>query len=639
MYRKVLIANRGEIACRIARTLRRMGIAAATVHSGADAGALHVREIGESVLLPGESARETYLALEAVLAAAKRVGADAIHPGYGFLSENAAFARACAEAGIAFIGPSPESLALFGDKASAKQLARSLGIPVAEGVDEPGDDADALLAACAGLPRPFVLKAAAGGGGKGMRVVNEGTELRAAIEAAIREGRSAFGDGRLIAERYLTRPRHVEVQILGDGQGNVIHLHDRECTLQRRHQKVVEEAPAVGVEASVREHLAAHAVALGRAARYLGLGTVEFALTPEGAVFLEVNPRLQVEHTVTEEVTGLDLVQLQIETVARGQLPFAQDRLPALRGVAIQARLYAEDAEAGFLPTTGRVERFDAPAGVRVDSGIATGSTVTPHYDPMLAKLVAHGATRTAALEALRDALARTTVLGVLTNRRFLLDLLAQPQVQGNKLSTEFIDGWLAGRAPRETPRRAVAALCAAWLAQQRSPATLGAWGDAALAGWRLRRARSDAPPHAFTASAAHGSWRIGFGPQGAVRVDDEVFEATDAVHEAVRTSSGIAARVGGEEIALDIAPLHQPGRGAASSARGTVRAPMMGIVIAVDAQPGRKVLAGERLAVIESMKMELAVDAPLAGVVAWVGCAAQAKVERHQDLFRIEPA
>jgi acetyl/propionyl-CoA carboxylase alpha subunit len=310
MFRKVLIANRGEIAIRIARTLRRMGIAVATVHSRVDANALHVREIGESVLLGPAPARESYLAIGKVVDAARRVGADAVHPGFGFLSENAAFAQACANAGMTFIGPSPQALALFGDKAAAKQLAAKLGIPTAGGLLEPTEDVDALLAATAKLTLPFILKAAAGGGGKGMRVVRERAGTKAHIEAAIREGRSAFDDGRLIAESYLPQARHVEVQILGDGQGNVLHLFDRECSLQRRYQKVVEEAPVSCLPLEQRQALWAHAVAIGRETRYLGLGTVEFAATPKGAVFLEVNPRLQVEHPVTEAILGLDLVQL-----------------------------------------------------------------------------------------------------------------------------------------------------------------------------------------------------------------------------------------------------------------------------------------------------------------------------------------
>jgi acetyl/propionyl-CoA carboxylase alpha subunit len=532
MYSKILIANRGEIACRIARTLRRMGIEAATVHSSADANALHVREVGESVLIGGGPARESYLDIDKVIAAAQRVGAQAVHPGFGFLSENAAFAQRCGVAGMAFIGPSPESLTLFGDKAAAKRLARSLDIPVAAGTEEPSDDIEKLLAALAALPVPYILKAVAGGGGKAMRVIREPGQARAAIEAAIREGRSSFGDGRLIAERYLPSVRHIEVQILGDGAGNVVHLYDRECSLQRRFQKVVEEAPVASIPQPLRERLWAHAVALGRAVDYLGLGTVEFAVAGDEAVFLEVNPRLQVEHPVTEAVTGLDLVQQQIETVARRRLPFTQGDLPAPSGVAVQARLYAEDAHRGFVPSTGRIARFDVPATVRVDAGVAAGCEITPHYDPMVAKLIAHGPNRDEALARLRGALAQATVLGVTSNRGFLMVLLGDAAVRANEVGTEYIDGWLARQpAAHESPKH-VAVLAAFWLMHHRAQTAgsmLASWSDPALTGWRLHRgAAARAPAHTLRAVGAAGSWRIGFGCERgvlAVRVEDDVFQ------------------------------------------------------------------------------------------------------------------
>jgi acetyl/propionyl-CoA carboxylase alpha subunit len=649
--RKILVANRGEIACRIGRTARRMGLAVATVHSSADADALHVREIGESVLLGDGPARSSYLDIAAVVAAARRVGADAVHPGFGFLSENAAFARACADGGLAFIGPSPEVLALFGDKAEAKRLARQLDIPTAGGLAPPTEDIEALLALVAGMPLPCILKAAAGGGGKGMRVLREGAGASAAIESAIREGRSAFGDGRLIVERYLAAPRHIEVQILGDGQGNVVHLHDRECSLQRRFQKVVEEAPVTSLPQPLRERLWAHAIALGSATRYRGLATVEFAVTGDDAAFLEVNPRLQVEHPVTEAVTGLDLVQLQIETVASGRLPFAQDEVPAPRGVAVQARLYAEDPDQGFLPCTGRVAAFAVPAGVRCDAGVAAGSEVTPHYDPMLAKLVAHAPSRAQALQQLHEALAGTALLGVISNRGFLLALLADPQVRENAISTEFIDRWLAARAAAVPASERIAAAMALWLARERAQgAAGGAWQDAALTGWRMRRgAEADVPAVTHLAASGSAGWKIGFGP-GVVRVDERnhavAVNAADATVSvdgrmlALRVDLGPAhARCSfpDGDLPLDVRPLHAAEDGSSTARHGLVRAPMMGVVIAVDVRPGQQVAAGERLATLESMKMELAITAPVAGRVAAVGCTAQGKVERHQELFRIQ--
>jgi acetyl/propionyl-CoA carboxylase alpha subunit len=510
------------------------------------------------------------------------------------------------------------------------------------------------------LPLPYILKAVAGGGGKAMRVIREPGQARAAIEAAIREGRSSFGDGRLIAERYLPSVRHIEVQILGDGAGNVVHLFDRECSLQRRFQKVVEEAPVTSIAQPLRQRLWAHAVALARAVDYLGLGTVEFAVAGDEAVFLEVNPRLQVEHPVTEAVTGLDLVQLQIEAVARGRLPFAQQDLPRPHGVAVQARLYAEDAQRGFLPSTGRIAQFDVPATVRVDAGVATGCEITPHYDPMIAKLIAHGPSRAEALAQLRGALAQTTVLGVTSNRGFLMALLGDAAVQANEVGTEYIDGWLARQPPAQESPKHVAVLAAFWLMQQRAGAadsTHASWGDATLTGWRLNRGPARRlPAHSCRAVGAGGSWRIGFGRENGVlqlRVEDEVFEVglpsvvegpqaftIDGCLVQLRASCEgpqVHAQLTDHELSLEIAPLHQPTGGAAAALQGVVRAPMMGIVIGVHTARGAQVAAGDRLATMESMKMEMAITAPAAGVVAWVGCEAQGKVERHQDLFRIE--
>jgi 3-methylcrotonyl-CoA carboxylase alpha subunit len=670
MYRKILIANRGEIACRIARTLRQMDIAAATVHSTADAQSLHVQEIGESVWIGDAPARQSYLNIEAVIAAAQRVGADAVHPGFGFLSENADFARRCAEAGLTFIGPSPEVLTLFGDKSQAKQLARRLGIVTAGGLDEPSDDVDTLLRALSPLPRPCILKAVAGGGGKGMRVLREGDDARAAIEAAIREGRSAFGDGRLIAERYLGGPRHIEVQILGDGRGQVMHLWDRECSLQRRFQKVVEEAPATSISQALRERLQAQAVALGQAVNYLGLGTVEFAVSGEEAVFLEVNPRLQVEHTVTESVTGLDLVALQIRTVHDGYLPLSEAERPEPRGVAVQVRLYAEDAAQGFLPATGRVDVFDVARDVRVDAGVTAGSVISPHYDPMIAKLIAHGQTREAALQVMRGALAQTSVLGVTSNREFLQALLTDPRVRANEVNTEFIDTWLANHQAQPVLPAEVAALLAVWLVQGRRPMTdpgrshgdaLGAWQDAGLTGWRLRRVDT-LPAITWQASGTAGAWRVGFGgvmnDAQQVRVDDQVFQvvvpeidgrdssspwlSVNVDGRAVRlrasvSEAHISADLGARSLALDLQALRSRSMGGGDGTRDKMRAPMMGLIIAVHVKEGDMVQAGQRLATMESMKMEMTISAPVTGRVSWVGCADKDKVERHQDLFRIE--
>ena len=663
MYKKILIANRGEVACRIARTLRRMGIAAATVHSSDDAQALHVREIGESIWIGQGPARDSYLNIEAILQAARATGADAIHPGFGFLSENPQLAARCAELGIAFIGPSPETLELFGDKAASKALAHELGIPIAAGLLEASDDVAHVMRGMKALPMPCVVKAVAGGGGKGMRVIRSLDAAQNAIEAAIREGRSSFGDGRVLIERYLDRPRHIEVQILGDGQGNVVHLYDRECSLQRRHQKVVEEAPVCSLSNAAREQLWAHAVALGQKVRYRGLGTVEFAVTQEAAVFLEVNPRLQVEHPVTEGILGLDLIELQIRTVASGALAISQSEVPNPSGHAIQARLYAEDPEQGFMPSTGLIQVFRVGSGVRVDSGIASGSVISPHYDPMIAKLIAHEASREQALQRLREALSTTAVLGVTSNRAFLLELLDTQAVRDNHVDTETIDRWLAAQSGAEPSIPYIAALMAVWRRRQRlaGPGT-GAWQDGGLTGWRLQRQPDALPPgsvtHRYRVSAGKRNWLVGFGPttpEGGwpVRVDDDVLTLhLHEVHEdghcllscgertirmtAFSLENRAWADTADATLALDIDPLHSARSKAGSEKAGTVLAPIMGTLIAVHVKVGQPVAAGERLATLESMKMEMPILASATGDVEWIGCSVGAKVERNQALFRV---
>lgn len=457
------------------------------------------------------------------------------------------------------------------------------------------------------------------------------------------------------------------MQILGDGQGNVVHLFDRECSLQRRHQKVVEEAPVCSIGAEVRQQLWAYSVALGQAASYLGLGTVEFAVTGETAIFLEVNPRLQVEHPVTESVLGMDLVELQVSTVARGQLAVSQDQIPAPKGHAIQVRLYAEDVAQGFMPSTGRIKAFQVGKGVRVDSGIAAGCEISPHYDPMLAKLIAHGSTRQQALLRLEDALFQTSVLGVTSNRGFLLDLLRLPQVAANQIDTETIDQWLLEHPPVAEEPLHVAALMSIWRQNvHRGHAGLGAWSDARLSGWRMRRgldgeARPDLVMLRYEVSTPSGHWQVGFGPTAAdggwpVRVDDEVFtvqpgqvlaDGSFLLAVGKRTLRMHAeclpqrawADLGDRQLALDIQPAHTAQGGQDGERSGSVAAPMMGLLIAVHVEQGQKVVAGERLATLESMKMEMSITAAVEGVVSWIGCDTGSKVERHQELFRVTEA
>lgn len=663
MFKKVLIANRGEIACRIARTLQAMNIAVATVHSTADANALHVLEIGESVCIGEGSARQSYLNIDAVLSAAHQVGADAIHPGFGFLSENSEFARRCAQEGISFIGPSAQTLELFGNKAASKALAQQLGIPIACGMLEGTDNIETVLDALQTIPLPCIVKAVAGGGGKGMRVIRKPEGAREEIEAAIREGRSSFGDGRVIVEQYLSAPRHIEVQILGDGAGNVIHLYDRECSLQRRHQKVVEEAPVSSISSSLREQLWQHAVALGAAVNYLGLGTVEFAITDDAMVFLEVNPRLQVEHPVTEGILGLDLVQLQVHTVAEKALATRQQDVPLPSGHAVQVRLYAEDATQGFMPSTGTIRAFHVGSGIRVDSGVVAGSEISPHYDPMLAKFIAHRPTRVQAIAALRNALLHTSVLGVVSNRSFLMSLLALPQVIDNQVNTETIDHWLKSYGDALEDPIHIAAIMAVWRRSQRpTNPNVAAWGDAALDGWRIQRCatpQADAILHRYQVASAHGKWRVGFGQtttdgRWPVLIDEQLYLVQPTPHgqnwlvqvnslslhlSAACKSDRAWSEIGNTQTAIDIQSLHARSGSGGADLSGKALAPMMGLIVSVNVANGQTVAVGDRLATLESMKMEMAITSAVAGTVQWVGCNAGEKVERNQELFHIAEA
>jgi 3-methylcrotonyl-CoA carboxylase alpha subunit len=465
LFGKVLIANRGEIAVRVARTCRVMGLPTVAVYSEADRGALHTREADEAVLIgPAEAAR-SYLDVEALLAAARRTGADAVHPGYGFLSQSADFADAVGRAGLTFIGPPAAVHRKMGDKQAARRRMAAAGVPVVPGYDGDEQADAALLAAAGAIGWPVILKPSRGGGGKGMRVVRGREDFAAALAASRREAVAAFGDDRMVLERYVERPRHVEVQVLGDGHGHLVHLGERECSIQRRYQKVVEETPSAALTPERRAELCAAGVAAARAADYVNAGTVEFLLAPDGAFyFLEVNTRLQVEHPVTEAVTGLDLVRLQIQIAAGGVLPFGQEHVRA-QGHALECRLYAEDPDHDDRPAPGRVLHHAAPEGpgIRFDSGVATGSDVTIHYDPLLAKLVTWGGDRDEAVQRMRAALRRTVVLGVTTNLARLQAIVGHPAFAAGDLHTGFIEEHLAGRAAAaDPPPEAVAAARAA---------------------------------------------------------------------------------------------------------------------------------------------------------------------------------
>ena len=677
---KLLIANRGEVACRIARTARRLGLAVATVHSDVDADALHVRTIGESYRLGGAPAAESYLNIQAVLDAARQAGADAIHPGYGFLSENAAFARAVEAAGRVFIGPRPQTIERLGGKASAKQEAARLGLPVVPGSDGGLTDPAAVATLVRSLPLPVLLKAVAGGGGRGMAVIDTLAGLEARIDGAMREARHAFGSGELIVERYLPRVRHIEVQVAGDGHGHAIHLFERECTLQRRHQKLIEEAPAAALPLALRQSLWADAQRLAADLHYRGLGTVEFIVADGAHHFLEVNPRLQVEHPVTEAVTGLDLVEWQLRIADTGQLPLAQADIRCV-GHAFEARLCAEDAAAGFLPATGRVQVLQLPgAPMRVDAGIEAGDTVSAFYDSMVAKLIAHGPTRDAARQQLVTALRQTVLLGVAHNADALQQMLQWPQTRDASFHTRLIDERMAAFAPTPMPadppatigaaggdappHHHLAAVALAWLrAQREASASLGCWGQwDHFSGWRA----ADGVARTTTAPALllrHGvrEWPVRFGPIQAdgglaVAVGDGspqhlrlLCKAGDG-HLLVGASSSWALtmaadvhgptptwRVASAAGQHELSTLPWVGGVAIEAPAGRqLCAPMMGKVVAIHAAPGQDLQRGQTVVVLESMKMELRVDVPCDTTLERLSCAVGAMVERGAVLAEI---
>jgi len=443
MFRKVLIANRGEIAVRVSQTLQEMGITAVAVHSEPDRNALHVRRADEAYQLDGKTSAETYLRGDKIIAIAKSHGVDAIHPGYGFLSENEDFAQACIDAGLVFIGPPPHIAAAMGDKIVAKKTMAAAGVPIVPGwAGEGRVEIDTIRKEAARIGYPVLIKAAAGGGGKGMRVVNQESELAAALESAQREAGNAFGDARVFLEKYITEARHVEIQIFGDHHGNAVHLFERECSIQRRHQKIIEESPCVGLTPAVRAKMGEAGVRAAKAMGYANAGTVEFMLTDSGEFyFLEVNTRLQVEHPVTEMVVGRDLVRVQVQVAAGEKLPFEQDQLTQT-GHALECRIYAEDASRGFLPSIGRIVHYVQPSGpgLRVDSGVIAGSEVSVYYDPMLAKLIAWARTRDEAIDKMAWALRRYVVMGVTTNIEFLRNVVLHPEFRAGRTTTRFLD-------------------------------------------------------------------------------------------------------------------------------------------------------------------------------------------------------
>jgi 3-methylcrotonyl-CoA carboxylase alpha subunit len=643
MLRSVLIANRGEIACRIIRTARAMGMRTIAVYSEADARALHVRMADEAHPIGPAAPARSYLDARRIIAAAQASHAEYIHPGYGFLSENSDFAQACADAGIVFVGPPPDAIRAMGLKGSAKTLMEAAGVPVVPGYHGERQDAALLKRKAYEIGYPVLIKAVAGGGGKGMRKVERQADFDAALEAAQREAQSAFGDPRVLVERYVSAPRHIEIQIFADRHGNAIHLNERDCSLQRRHQKVIEESPAPGMTADLRAAIGAAAVQAAKAVGYVGAGTVEFiadgvgGLKAGGFWFMEMNTRLQVEHPVTEAVTGLDLVEWQFRIAAGEKLPLTQELVP-LKGHAVEARLYAEDPERGFLPSTGKLIALRLPKaeGVRVDTGVEEGDAVTPFYDPMIAKVIAHAPTRGQALDRLAQALNEIAVIGPRSNAGFLAALARAPAFRRGDFDTGFIDAHLAdlGAVPQGLDKAAVAQAAREWLFRERArvalPESQSPW-DAddgfQLSGERRIELPLIADGEKIVAAAA-------FGPTGLDVTVDEQRPGGIAIadNEAIYVHHrGRQTRVTLRDLALD-----QAGN---ADSTGLVRAPMHGKVLAVLVDQGARVTRGQRVAIIQAMKMEHALAAPFDGTVAEVSVSPETQVDEGAAVLRIEPA
>jgi acetyl/propionyl-CoA carboxylase alpha subunit len=634
--RRLLVANRGEIARRIFRTCRQEGIATVAVYSEPDRGAAFVKEADLAVALGGASASETYLDVRKILDAARRSGADAVHPGYGFLAENAAFARACREAGLVFIGPPVEAIAAMGSKVEAKRRMAAASVPVIQSAEIAEGD---LRSAAERVGYPLLVKASAGGGGRGMRLVRAAGDLAGAVASARREAASAFGDGTVFLERFLEGARHIELQVFADSHGHVVHLLERECSIQRRHQKIVEECPSVVLEANptLRRAMGEAACAAAAAIGYLGAGTVEFLVTAAGDFyFLEMNTRLQVEHPVTECVLGLDLVRLQILVAEGAPLPEAALH-PLARGHAIEARLYAEDPEREFLPATGRIHRFAVPAlaGVRVDSGVEDGSLVSMHYDPLLAKIVAHGETRDEAARRLTAALAGMRLHGVVNNRNLLLGVLRHPEFLAGKTDVAFLErnepnALAAPPAGREGEGLHAAAAALASAAQRRQTAPVLGF---APSGWRNNP--SQLQQACFLAPSGRIEVGYRWDREGVtLRVDGKGFTAVRVGAcgpEAVELElDGILRRFDVHRVAdvvyvdsvLGATALEQLPRFPLAGdevAAGSLRAPMPGVVVRLAAESGQQIEAGALVAVVEAMKMEHAVKAPRSGRVSEV--------------------
>ena len=665
MFSKLLIANRGEIACRIERTARRLGIATVAVYSEADSQALHVRGADEAVAIGHAPARESYLRGEAIIEAARRTRAQAVHPGYGFLSENADFAEACAQAGLVFVGPPAAAIRAMGSKSAAKTLMAQSGVPLVPGYHGEEQAPARLRREADRIGYPVLIKASAGGGGKGMRRVDQAAEFAAALASCQREAEASFGDARVLIEKYVLRPRHIEIQVFTDSHGNGVYLFERDCSVQRRHQKVLEEAPAPGMSGERRSRMGAAALAAARAVGYVGAGTVEFIVDPDGAFyFMEMNTRLQVEHPVTEMITGQDLVEWQLRVAAGEPLPSSQAQL-AIHGHAIEARIYAEDPDRGFLPSTGRLQHLRTPAPsdfVRIDAGVAEGDAISPWYDPMIAKLIVWAPTREDACARMARSLGEFQILGVANNVRFLSRL-----VQSRAFASADLDTALIERehdqlfpAPQRPPAAAVAAAAIAVLYEQRDRAARGP----GLAPWRLgggwrlnadgtRRLRflangleSDvslsetADAYELRVTDAAGATAAGRAPK-AVQAGTALafaFDGRQVRADAVLRAERCDVFIDADYFVLErVDPLAHVGEIAA--VEGGIRALMPGRVVALLVEPGARVARGQPLLILEAMKMEHTTSAPADGVCEAFNVAVGEQVSEGAELVRFKPA
>jgi 3-methylcrotonyl-CoA carboxylase alpha subunit len=663
MFSKILIANRGEIACRVIRTARRLGIATVAVYSEADRNALHVELADEAWPIGPPPVQESYLNIGAILDAARRSGAESVHPGYGFLSENPEFAEACEAAGLVFVGPPTSAIRQMGSKSEAKELMRRHGLPLVPGYHGEDQDPARLSEEAERIGFPVLIKASAGGGGRGMRIVRNAAEFAASLAGAKRESAAAFGDDRVLIEKYLLRPRHIEIQIFADTHGNTLHLFERDCSIQRRHQKVLEEAPAPGLAAEQRRAMGKAAVEAALAVGYVGAGTVEFIAQDGSFYFIEMNTRLQVEHPVTEAVTGLDLVEWQLRVAAGERLPVAQEDL-RLRGHAIEARLYAEDPDREFLPQTGTLHRVRLPSSdiARVDTGVRQGDVVTPFYDPLIAKIIAWGDDRPSALDRLRRALADTAILGVATNLGFLARVAASPGFAAAAIDTGFIERHRAALIPEHRPAPdaalATAALSRLAACEAAAKATAARSGDpfspwARADAWRLNgRSHQElvfreetGAERLIKATAEAEGWRLQLDERALVaggerRLDGGLGVELDGVRRRVivlEHGREIAVFLDGESWRLvEIDPLAPPAGDDPTAGRLT--APMPGRVTQLLVEPGDGVGRGQPLIIIEAMKMEHTVTAPADGVVEAVRFAVGDLVEEGAELITLAP-